>query len=223
VLERVPWELVDQSPPDTDYLYSDRLTLYCGDDMLVPDEHEYQWRDERTNYVFWGPEHKGDPDARFCEPGKLMYTLTHRGVIYPPQQDDDDTAVVIICNTVWVPMPEDGIGRGHAMAYDVQQALEPVPNVDTGELEPRFTLGAHMTDICELIISPSLFHEMFHVGLNSLGMLPQLDNEGKEIPEVYTFEKCDGLPFETAVWNPETFMLYGLCESCVLRALCGTS
>jgi hypothetical protein len=169
----VPWKLATQSPADTDHLRIDRLTIYCGDHMLVPytskDGLDYGWLDTSSYYVFLGPAHIGVPNPRFCSPKMLMLALTLRERISPPQAGDD-FAVIIICPLMLAATPADSPGRGRKVAYNVQQALQAVPNPHTGHLGPRIPLGTHIDIIAEFhIMSPTLFHELFHVTLNTLG------------------------------------------------------
>jgi hypothetical protein len=75
------------------------MTLYCGDAMLIPFDNRRKWLDMQTKYVFWGPVHNGNKQAKWCSsPTSNMFSLTLDHIAHPPQQAGGDSAsMIVIC------------------------------------------------------------------------------------------------------------------------------
>jgi hypothetical protein len=154
-LDRTPWtEKRDQSK-GPDYLQTDILTIYCGDAMLVPYGEGFDWLDLRSDYIFYrvprnGRPHGGNRRRRFCDE-QHMTTIPVTHIRWPQLPATDPIAVIIICPPLLDIRPD--VGR------------RPTGSLEKALQRRELPLNTHMDRIVDLVVSPTLFHELFHVAV----------------------------------------------------------
>jgi hypothetical protein len=125
--------------------------------MLVPFDNRRKWLDTQTNYVFWGTVHNGNPDAKFCGDTKHnMFTMTLEHRVNPPQKLGGESTVILICPKYLAVVPETGKKRTFSIiqAFN-ERRIAPLMSTDLVVFRTAMT--------------PTLFHEMFHVAFPGSG------------------------------------------------------
>jgi hypothetical protein len=156
VVDRVPWDLTPQSPRGPGRLDIDKLTIYCGDKMLVPDGDKNKWFNGQTQHVIEGGDHHhhGDAEQRFCRLGDSMVSLW---TTHPEEEEPKSGRIVIICE-----------GFFESRSFDTRQVR--AATVREAIAQNRLNLGMPMDWISrEVVLSPFFLHEMFHVALDHAG------------------------------------------------------
>jgi hypothetical protein len=154
VVDRIPWDEKKQSS-GLYYLRKDELTIYCGDKMFVPDGAQFDWLDERSLYLFMrqspiAKPHSEDPYKRFCDT-PIMTTLMDNQIRQPSLLPGERTAVIVICPVMLDMLPAPFNRR-------------PTGSLDLALQRSELTWNTFMDDLTKgLIVSPPLFHELFHV------------------------------------------------------------
>jgi hypothetical protein len=154
--ERIPWGKIWQSPRGPDRLDNDKLTIYCGDDMFIPEGDENEWLDVQTQHVIAGGDHYhyGDETQRLCRPSDTMF---HAWTFHPGQDEWEPGRLVIICEGF---LDLRSSVTGQVRAATVREAIA----------QGRIQFGMSMDWIArEVVLSPALLHEMFHVALTRAG------------------------------------------------------
>jgi hypothetical protein len=216
-MHALPWTWKAQSPKETDRLRIDKLTIYCGDKMLEPYGTGSDWLDKTTNYVFRGPiNHNGDPNSRFCF-GQSMQTLTLREQVHPSPEGASTAAILI-----WPQMFGVSPTTQKVRTFTIRQALQ---------LKDRIWTGMRMDYMANyVVISPVLFHEMFHAAMSHAPSKQLLVNVAHAVSliddlavlpyngvhEVYPFDECKTKDFFINLWNPNSHMFFCLCKSIYL-------
>jgi hypothetical protein len=130
------------------------LTIYCGGKNFYPFEYGHEWFDSHTAYVFLrrdGPPHNRIPQAQFCEAGDVMETLTNDHLNDPVFRDGGRVAAIVLCEPLLVASAQSLNG------------IRPFGTIYQALSQNAIDFGQHLDNMA--IMSPMLFHEMFHVAI----------------------------------------------------------